>query len=150
MKWIQKHTTLITEIISILFILLFGYTSVSKLLNIKNFYMQLANFPFISSYAFWISWGVPILEIIITILFFLPRHRLLALCMSVSLMSIFTTYIILVLRLSNSIPCSCGGIISSLGWREHVVFNCAFIGLALWGILLPNRNKNYKTLKNTT
>ncbi|MCX2681897.1 hypothetical protein OOZ15_18235 [Galbibacter sp. EGI 63066] len=150
MKWLQKHKNTIVEIISILFILLFIYTSINKLLNIKTFYMRLANFPFISSYAFWVAWGVPVLEIIITVLFFLPKYRLSALYASFTLMSIFTAYIILVLRVSNSIPCSCGGVISSLGWKEHIVFNCAFIGLALWGIILINRNKNYRTIKNTT
>ncbi|WP_235841751.1 MauE/DoxX family redox-associated membrane protein [Confluentibacter sediminis] len=141
MKWLQKHSNLITEIISMLFILLFAYTATNKLLNINIFHMRLGSFPFISSYAFWIAWGVPILEVTIVVLFFFQKYLLTALYMSFTLMSIFTAYIILVLGFTNSIPCSCGGVISALGWKDHIIFNSAFIVMALIGILLLRTNK---------
>jgi hypothetical protein len=105
--------------------------------------LRLARFPFISTYAIWIAWGVPFLEIVIAGLFLFPKYILTALYASFSLMSIFTTYIILVLKFSDSIPCSCGGVISKLGWKEHLIFNLAFIAFALLGILLVKKNKKY-------
>lgn len=35
----------------------------------------------------------------------------------------------------HNIPCSCGGILESLGWREHLYFNLAFIALAVLALI---------------
>ena len=145
-----KSYQLYLKIISFLYILLFVYAATSKLLNMELFQLRLARFPFISTYAIWIAWGIPFLEIVIAGLFLFPKFILTALYASFSLMSIFTAYIILVLKFSDSIPCSCGGVISALDWKEHLIFNYAFIAIAIIGILLIKKNKKHITIKNTT
>lgn len=145
-----KSYQLYLKIVSFLYILLFVYTATSKLLNIELFQLRLERFPFISTYAIWIAWGVPFLEIMIAGLFLFPKFILTALYASFSLMSIFTAYIILVLKFSDSVPCSCGGVISALDWKEHLIFNYAFIAIAIIGILLIEKNKKHVTIKNTT
>ncbi len=137
------------KIVSFLFIVLFVYTATSKFIDIKQFCLRLERFPMISSYAIWIAWGVPIIEVLISILFFFPKYTLTALYASFSLMSIFTIYIMLVLNLSNDIPCSCGGILQALNWKEHLIFNIVFIALALLGILLIKKSKKHLLNKNT-
>ena len=137
-------------IICYLYVVMFVYTATSKLLNIELFQLRLARFPFISTYAVWIAWGVPAIEILIAGLFLFPKYTLTALYASLSLLTIRTTYIILVLNFSDSIPCSCGGVISKLGWNEHLIFNIAFIALALLGILMSGYQKKYLARKNTT
>lgn len=146
----EKTRQIATKIASLLFIVLFVYTAVSKLLTIGQFKLQLEQFPIISSYADWIAWGIPVIEILIVGLFLFPKFILPAFYASFSLMTIFTTYIILVLKFSDSIPCSCGGVISALGWKEHLILNIAFIILALLGIRLSSKRKKYLSLKNTT
>jgi len=64
----------------------------------------------------------------------LERTRLMALYGSFALMIMFTTYIILVLKFSDYIPCSCGGVLEDLGWTEHIIFNMVFILLAATAI----------------
>ncbi|EID71655.1 MauE/DoxX family redox-associated membrane protein, partial [Imtechella halotolerans] len=70
MKWLQKHRILISEIISILFIMLFVYTGFSKLMEGNTFHNNLINSPFahVKSKAGFISWVIPLLEIIVAIL----------------------------------------------------------------------------------
>lgn len=145
----EKTRQIATKIASLLFIVLFVYTATSKLLTIGQFKLQLEQFPIISSYADWIAWGIPVIEILIVGLFLFPKFILPAFYASFSLMTIFTTYIILVLKFSDSIPCSCGGVISKLGWKEHLILNIAFIILALLGIRLSNKRKYYLAKKNT-
>ena len=135
------------KIASILYIILFVYAATSKFIDFDQFKMRLERFPFISSHAIWIAWGVPVIEILIAGLFLFPKFILTALYASFSLMTIFTAYIILVLKFSDLIPCSCGGVISAMGWKEHIIFNCAFIALALIGILLIEKNKKHIQLK---
>lgn len=126
----------ILEVISLLYILLFVYAAVSKLIDFENFQVQLGQSPLLSAFAGWVSWGVPIVELIIALLLLVPRFRLVGLFAAFSLMVMFTTYIIIILNFSSFVPCSCGGILEKMGWTEHLIFNIVFVILAAVGILL--------------
>ncbi len=145
-----KINQIILKTISILYIILFVYTASSKLINIDQFYYQIEEFPFISRLGIWITWGIPIIEILIAGLFLFPKYVLTALYASFSLMSLFTVYIFIVLIFGDNIPCSCGGVISTMGWREHILFNCVFILFSLIGILLIKFRNKHLLNKNTT
>lgn len=131
--------TILIEIIKLLFMVLFVYTATSKLLDFEHFKMQLEKSPFISSYADWIIWGLPIIEFTIVGLFLFQRHLILALYASLFIMTLFTTYIIMVLNFSDDIPCACGGVLESLGWKAHIIFNLTFMSLAVIGISLSHK-----------
>tara|TARA_R110001592_G_scaffold42009_7_gene136715 strand:- start:1574 stop:2011 length:438 start_codon:yes stop_codon:yes gene_type:complete len=141
MKWQQKYTILITEIISILFVLLFVYASASKLLGYQKFKVQLIQSSLLSPYANVIVWFIPVLELGIAILL-LSKYKLLGLQLSLGLMTVFTIYIWYVLNYSPHIPCSCGGVISSLNWTEHIIFNLLWIFLAIIAIQINIRFKH--------
>ncbi|MGC1244316.1 MAG: MauE/DoxX family redox-associated membrane protein [Chryseosolibacter sp.] len=53
----------------------------------------------------------------------------------------FTGYIAFILTFSPYVPCSCGGILSSMGWTEHLIFNVVFTALAVAGIFLHLRSQ---------
>ncbi|AWG22850.1 hypothetical protein FFWV33_15600 [Flavobacterium faecale] len=137
----------IIEIICLLYILLFVYAAVSKLLDFENFQVQLGQSPLLSAFAGWASWGVVIVELIISILLSFPKWRLFGLYAAFSLMTMFTTYIIIILNFSPFVPCSCGGILEDLGWTEHLVFNIGFIFLALIGIILATSKTKVASVK---
>lgn len=137
------------RIIGLLYIVLFVYTAASKLIHLGQFQLQLERFPFISSYATWIAIGVPLVELIIAGLFLFEKYIMTALYASMSLMILFTIYIIMVLSFSDSIPCSCGGVVSSMGWKTHIIFNSTFIILALIGILLIRKKYGYVSKQQT-
>ncbi|MHA7865006.1 MauE/DoxX family redox-associated membrane protein [Flagellimonas marinaquae] len=143
------HSKLVT-LFSLLLTLLFAYTAVSKLIELDTFQWRLERIPFIAPYASLISWSVPFLELIIAGLLWLPRYKIMALYASFMLLGIFTLYIVLVLKFSDSIPCSCGGVISALGWTDHILLNVSFMVLALLGILWSKKKYNTQTHQNTT
>lgn len=124
------------ETICILYVVLFVYAAVSKLLDFENFQVQLGQSPLLSAFAGWVSWGVPIIELVIALLLLVPRFRLVGLYAAFSIMVMFTAYIVIILNFSSFVPCSCGGILEKMGWGEHLVFNSVFVLLALTGILL--------------
>ena len=123
---------------SILFILLFVYAATSKFIGFTHFNTQLEGFPIIGDYATWVTWGVPIVQLVIATLFILPKLMLLAFYTSFSLMTLFTTYIILVLNFSDDVLCFCAGILP-LDWKDHLVFKMALIGLVLIGVMTINK-----------
>lgn len=125
--------------------LLFVYAAVNKILDFDNFQIQLAQSPLLSSFAAPISYAVPVVEILLAVGLSFGRTRLLALYGSFGLMVMFTAYIVIILKFSPFVPCSCGGILEKLGWQEHLVFNAVFVLLGLVGILLASRSSQKST-----
>ncbi len=118
------------ELVSILFILLFIYASVSKLTDMSAFMMQLSKSPLLVDMVPLIAWSVPITELGIAGLLVFSSTRLIGLNLSLILMALFTWYIVAILNFSAYIPCSCGGVLGKLGWGEHLACNIVFTGLA--------------------
>jgi uncharacterized membrane protein YphA (DoxX/SURF4 family) len=124
------------NIIASLFILLFLYAAVTKLMEYDKFTTQLGKSPLIMGYSTILAWLVPVVEIGIALLLIFPRTTLLGLYSSMAIMAMFTLYITFIMTLSPYVPCSCGGILSQMGWEEHLVFNIAFTLLGIVGIYL--------------
>lgn len=135
---------------SLLLTLLFVYTGVSKLIHLDTFQWRLERMPYISPYASLISWGVPFIELVIVGLLWFHKYKTFAFFASFILLGLFTTYIIIVLKYSDSIPCSCGGVISALGWTDHITLNISFMVLALLGIFWSKKHYSIQSHQNTT
>jgi uncharacterized membrane protein YphA (DoxX/SURF4 family) len=135
--WMTRST--IVEIISMLFVILFLYTGISKLMEYGVFKEQIADSPILQPIAPFIAWALPITEFLVTILLIIPRWRLKGLYASLMLMVAFTLYIGAIMTFNKELPCSCGGIISELSWNGHLIFNSVFILLAFAGVLLERQ-----------
>jgi hypothetical protein len=133
---------ILLDTICALFILLFVYAGVNKLLDIETFRVQLGQSPLLTAFAGWIAWGIPTVEILIAIMLTIRPFRAPALYAAFSLMVMFTAYIIAILNFSTYIPCACGGVLSKLGWAEHLIFNIAFVLLGYAGIILQSTMKS--------
>lgn len=134
MRLSAKIQSVIVEIISLLYILLFVYAAVSKLLDFVNFQVQLGQSPLLSAFARCVAFGIPFLELSIVILLVIPKWRLTGFYAAFSLMVLFSAYIVVILNFSSFVPCSCGGILENMSWTQHLLFNIVFVVLALIGI----------------
>lgn len=142
MKTTVKFNKNTIGIISYLFVFLFIYAAVSKLLDYNDFSIKIGQSPLLSPFAGFLAIGVPVLELIIAAGLLLPRWRTTSLFASLCLMTSFTVYIFIILNFSSYIPCSCGGILESLGWTEHLIFNSGFVILAIIAIILSRDNQS--------
>ncbi len=88
----------IIEIITVLFILLFVYAAVSKLLDYEKFRVQLGQSPLLTAFAGWVALIIPAAEILVSLLLATRRWRLVGLYAAFSLMVMFTAYIIVILK----------------------------------------------------
>ena len=140
----DKTKATIVDIVAYLYVLLFLYAATSKLLEYDKSLLQMSKSPIITNYAHILVWMVPALEIIISIMLLINRTILLGLYAAFGLMCLFSAYIYAILNFTDSIPCSCGGVLEKLGWTEHLIFNIAFIALALIGILLQAKIEEKK------
>lgn len=135
----------IIDIICFLFIALFWYAAVSKLLDFGQFAFTIGQNPILRPIAKPVATSVVGTEIITAILLLLPRYRRMGLYLSLGLMTIFTVFIFYVTNFASKVPCSCGGVLAKMGWTVHLYFNIAFVILAIVGIIL-----NRKIQKNGT
>ncbi|MDR7128105.1 putative membrane protein YphA (DoxX/SURF4 family) [Algoriphagus sp. 4150] len=128
-------TTVLAEGAALLLAALFAYTAVSKVYDWSGTRMAMYNQVFPIWIADIILYVLPLVELGVAVLLLVPGWRKIGLLLSVILLSLFTGYITLVwLGLTERVPCSCGGVLSSLGWGEHLVFNLVFLGMAVWGL----------------
>jgi uncharacterized membrane protein YphA (DoxX/SURF4 family) len=134
----MKRSTIV-EIIALLFVVLFLYTGISKLMEYDVAREQIALTPLLAPIAKEIVIILPIIEILVSVLLFLPRTRRMGLYASLILMIAFTGYVGYILSYNAELPCTCGGILQEMSWTQHLVFNGAAIVLALTGILLSRR-----------
>lgn len=132
----NKLKTNIVTFISYLYIFLFTYTAVSKIIDFETFAVQLGQSPLLSAYANWVAVLIPAAEIIISLLLLVPKIRYIGLFLAFGLMVMFSSYIIIILNYSDFIPCSCGGILSDMNWNEHLIFNFTFVVIGGIGIVL--------------
>jgi hypothetical protein len=139
----NKPQSLLVDIISTLLILLFVYAGLSKLIDREWFIYSLRQSSITSNYASLISWLLPVTELAISTLLFIPKTRQSGLLISTLVMSIFTIYIGYMLAFKPHLPCSCGGVIRQLTWKEHLVFNILFTLLAFFAFIISKQSKNF-------
>lgn len=132
---LSTHTkkALAVNIFASLFIFLFVYTAISKLINIDSFKTVLSGSTILKSVAGLLSFVIPISEIAISIMLFLPASREIGFLLTTALMGLFTLYIIYMLLFIHDLPCSCGGIIQQMSWTQHLIFNIVFFSLGFLG-----------------
>lgn len=132
----KEARVLMVDIISALFVLLFVYAALNKIQDFEKFKVDLGKSPIIGGFATFIAYAIPALEFLIAILIVMKRYQLFALFASYSLMLLFSLYIITILKFSPYIPCSCGGILQTMTWNQHLVFNLAFVLFSIVSIII--------------
>jgi hypothetical protein len=87
-------------------------------------------------------WTLPPVELIVAILLFIPNARLTGLWLSAVMLLAFTLYIGLALfRVFDRMPCSCGGVLRSMGWSFHFWFDLFFLLSNICAIVLTVRER---------
>lgn len=124
-----------------LLILLWSYTGLSKIIDHTDFQDQLERiFPSPSATA--IAIGIPLLEIVAAISLAFKPFKTAGLYLSLLLMAIFTIYVsIVVAGYLSKAPCSCGGIISALSWKAHLVINIMLLSLVSYLLFTRKKGK---------
>ena len=138
---------ILLEVIVSLLVLLFLYASISKLLDFRTFIKEMNNQPLPNSWTPFLVWFIPCCEITLSLALIFERTRLSGFYGSLVLMGGFSGYtIIILLHAFSYIPCSCGGIIKRLTWRQHLVLNLFFTGLSIVGIILQRRKSTHPNI----
>lgn len=146
----DSRRNILVNCISAMFIFLFAYTALSKLINFPGFKIALRSAPFIADYASFIAWLVILFEWLAVFLLFYPYNRIAGLSLSLILMTLFTGYIAFMLVSASHLPCSCGGVIRKLTWHQHLFLNLFLMLAALIALIMETRRrKTSQTFRQT-
>lgn len=122
------------QIITLVCIILFVYTATTKLLDFNKFTIQIAQSSLLNPVAEVLAVVIPLFEIGIAVLLIIPRLRYIGLLAFTGMMLVFTGYIVWASYFTPDKPCSCGGVLESIGWIEHLIFNVVFVFIGFGGI----------------
>lgn len=123
---------------------IFLYSALSKLINFDLFVNNLDKSPFFTNIDSSLIAGLIIgIEFVIPGLLFFDQTAKLGYLLSFSLFFLFTGYIILMMKISPYLPCSCGGFLESLSWTQHIYFNIFFMMASLLLFYFFEKNRQY-------
>jgi hypothetical protein len=137
----MKKKTVLIDVISYFFIILFVYTGIAKFMEMQVFHEQMLSSPLLGGLAGFIVWALPIVEILLAVALLIPALKLKALYATLGLMTLFTIYVIAILFIDNQVSCSCGGIIEELSPTQHLIFNSSCVFLSLVAIIVYRKNQ---------
>jgi len=124
---------ILVEVIAGLFILLFVYTALSKLLHFHAFHLVLSRLPLVGKASLAAALLIPSVEILVAVLLFLPLTRRFGLAAAALLMTAFAVYVGYMMAYVPQLPCSCGGFLKGMSWPVHLAFNSVSAVAAVMG-----------------
>lgn len=138
-------------LVSTLYVILFGYTGVTKLITVREFGGAMWKVEFLRPYVKFLMYFIPSLELFIAVLLCatsvtikktkIPTRKI-GLYLSAILMFSFSVYVGVIIAVYNShLPCSCGGVMKALSWHQHLYFNISFFVLSVAAIVVVMKHK---------
>lgn len=121
-------------------IFLWTYTAGSKWMDYPAFRSVLAQSPLIDKGAGTLAFLLPLTELGTALLLLFPRSRPAGFLASFILLVLFTSYLGYMVLYAPHLPCSCGDVISTLSWKEHIAFNLFFLLLTTGALFLQGKN----------
>ena len=89
-------------------------------------------------------------ELLVAAGLFIPVTRKAALLGALILMGLFTIYIGYMILFTPHLPCSCGGVLKQMSWRQHFVFNIVFTLLAGAGYTLEKNTHRFIAINRSS
>lgn len=127
-------------LISLPLLMLWGYTSIEKIIHWQESYRAFLNQPFPSHWAELLAYVVPLLEFLLVILLIFPKSRWFGFLGSTLILNSFTVYVGMVwIGVFTETPCNCAGLINLLNWEGHLILNIGFLVLSVLGLGFAKR-----------
>ncbi|RKE80832.1 MauE/DoxX family redox-associated membrane protein [Chryseobacterium sp. AG363] len=125
----MRIKNIISELIIFILILLWAYTFASKIFDFDTFNRQIKGAYLLSAGGYVLPYVLQAAHLGIVILLIKKNWRGLGLLASLTVIIIYTAYLIYILKFAPSIPCSCIAVFRGMNWNDQLYFN--FIALAI-------------------
>ncbi|MDR6513680.1 MauE/DoxX family redox-associated membrane protein [Chryseobacterium camelliae] len=131
----MKTKNIVSELIIFILILIWAYTFASKIFDFDTFNRQINGAYLLSSGGPYLAYFLQAIHLGIVILLIKRNWRGLGLLTSLSVMVIYTAYLIYILKFAPSIPCSCIAVFHGMNWNDQLYFNFIALAINLIGLI---------------
>ncbi|TDK42055.1 MauE/DoxX family redox-associated membrane protein [Algoriphagus formosus] len=129
-------------VVRVVLILLWTYTGLEKLIGFESSRKAFLNQPMPNELEEILAVAVPSLELLLAFLLLLKITRWWGYLGSIILLTVFVTYVGLIwVGAFPRVPCSCAGLIDSMGWTAHMILNLNLLILAIVGLLIESKKE---------
>ena len=128
-------------ILTTVLVLMWAVTTGLKLWDYKVFKKQMDLQPLLPFLKAVIKLVLIPSELLTSLLLVIDSTRRFGLKASLALLITFSCYIIWLFITQPHLPCACGAPFKQLAWWQHLLFNCTFIGLNIWALVLYRKRK---------
>lgn len=131
----MRIKNIISELIIFILIILWAYTFSSKIFDFNTFNRQIKGAYLLSAGGSVLPYILQAVHLGIVILLIKKNWRRLGLITSLSVMVIYTAYLIYILKFAPSIPCSCIAVIRGMNWNDQLYFNFFALAINIIGLI---------------
>lgn len=119
-------STKIFKFSNLLIAIVFIYAGFYKLSDVDTFNSQLQESPLIpNNITFLLTYAIPLFHILVGVLLLFLKPYFITLWISLSLLVLYTIYLLALFNLYSPPPCSCGGILNNIEYEGQITFNIA-------------------------
>jgi len=141
-KDIKEMGVYFLELTRFLLIVIWLYTAISKIIDFQRFTHDMRNQEIYPLLATILIYFLPVAETLTAILLMFDKTSKKGLVYSFCLLTLFTSYISLViLNVFKKQPCPCGGILQNVSWESHIVFNLFLLTITTVSIIILKKGE---------
>lgn len=148
----MRIKNIISEIVVFILILTWVYTFASKVFDFETFERQIRGAYLLSAFGK-LPYILQMIHLGIVLMLLNKNWRKLGLAASMVVLVLYTGYLIYVLKLAPSIPCSCIALFNWMNWNDQLYFNLIIlavniIGLVMFSLKYPPHSSHIRPLSN--
>ena len=131
----MRIKNIISELIIFILILIWAYTFASKIFDFDTFNRQIKGAYLLSAGGAVLPFVLQAIHLVIVITLRNKNWRTLGLLTSPSVLTIYTAYLIYILKFAPSIPCSCIAVFRGMNWNDQLYFNFIALSINIIGLI---------------
>lgn len=132
----MRIKNIVSELIIFILILVWAYTFASKIFDFDTFNRQIKGAYLLSAGGSVLPYILQGVHLGIVILLINKNWRRLGLLTSLSVLIIYTAYLIYILKFAPSIPCSCIAVFKGMNWNDQLYFNFIALAINIIGLII--------------
>ncbi len=137
----MRAKNIISELIIFLLILVWAYTFASKILDFETFDRQIKGAYLLSAGGAILPYTLQAIHLAISILLISKNWRRTGLHTSLYVLTLYTAYLIYILKFAPSIPCSCIAVMSGMNWTDQLYFNFVVLVINIIGLFIISQKR---------
>jgi hypothetical protein len=131
----MRAKNIISEVIVFILILVWAFTFASKIFDFDTFNRQIKGAHLLSSGGSILPYALQAIHLGLIIMLLNKKWKKIGLLTSFCILSLYTGYLVYILKFAPSIPCSCIAVFRGMNWNDQLYFNFSVLAINIIGLV---------------